>query len=399
MQRPLARLIRLPVAASALALLAACAGVPKAPVPATPTFTGDTALAMGVSRAKPYSISSTNRLDAGRQLSAFLLSCPVITSRKDASGLTRIEDWDEVCASARGWPREAAHQFFRTQFVPVTVGDGAAFATGYFEPQIRGSRVRQSEADVPVYGVPRDLERCWRDDTLPAERQGQPPRSRRLPDGRCVPHFTRAEIEQGALGDSAEIIGYAADPIEFFFLQIQGSGRLVGEDGEVLRIGYAGQNGHGYTSIGKVLRERGLLGDGPGQYEASMPGIIRYLRENPQEGAKLMRKNASWVFFQELIGEGPLGSLGVPVRAKAAVAVDPRFVPYGAPVLLDLDRDEADGLWIAQDTGGAIKGANRFDTFWGVGPRARETAGTLQGRGRATVLLPLASAKRLGIEP
>ena len=143
------------------------------------------------------------------------------------------------------------------------------------------------------------------------------------------------------------------------------------------------------------MRERGLLGDGPGQYAPSMQGIVQYLRDAPEDGADLMRLNASWVFFRELEGEGPIGSIGVPVRPRQAVAVDPRYVPYGAPVMLDLDRDEADGLWIAQDTGGAIKGPNRFDTFWGAGEQAREIAGGMTGRGSAVILLPNSAAERL----
>jgi membrane-bound lytic murein transglycosylase A len=127
-----------------------------------------------------------------------------------------------------------------------------------------------------------------------------------------------------------------------------------------------------------------------------MQGIIRYIREHPPEGRALMRENRSWVFFRELKGDGPLGSLGVPVRAESSVAADPAFVPLGAPVWLDLDRTEANGLWIAQDTGGAIKGANRFDTFWGAGEEARRVAGGMSGRGRALVLVPKGTLARLG---
>ena len=167
------------------------------------------------------------------------------------------------------------------------------------------------------------------------------------------------------------------------------------------RIGYAGQNGHAYTGIGGLMRQRGLLGDGPGQYAGSMQGIMQYIRENPAAGAALMRENESWVFFRVLDGPaaqiGPLGSIGVPVTAENTVAVDPDFVPYGAPVFLDLDRDEADGLWVAQDTGGAITGANRFDTFWGAGERARQVAGGMSARGQALVLLPHSAARRLGV--
>ena len=191
------------------------------------------------------------------------------------------------------------------------------------------------------------------------------------------------------------MLGYASDGIEFFFLQIQGSGRVRTPEGDVIRIGYDGQNGHGYTGIGGVMRERGLLGDGPGQYAGSMQGIMQYLRENPRDGGDLMRLNESWVFFRELTGEGPIGSIGVPVRRESSVAVDPKFVPYGAPVLLDLDRTVANGLWVAQDTGGAIRGPNRFDTFWGAGVQARDIAGGMSGRGQAVILLPNAAAARL----
>jgi membrane-bound lytic murein transglycosylase A len=183
-------------------------------------------------------------------------------------------------------------------------------------------------------------------------------------------------------------IGWAADPIELFFLQIQGSGRLIAPDGTVVRIGYAGQNGLAYTGLGGVMRGKGLIGDGPGQYPGSMQGIMRYLREHPVEGDALMRSNRSYVFFREITGDGPIGAMGVPVRAQVSLAADPRFVPLGAPVFLSPDRPETRGLWVAQDTGGAIKGANRFDSFWGAGPTARTIAGGMSARGDALVLLP-----------
>jgi len=144
------------------------------------------------------------------------------------------------------------------------------------------------------------------------------------------------------------------------------------------------------------MRERGLLGDGPGQYPGSMQGIMQYIREHPAEGRALMRENLSWVFFRELLGDGPLGALEVPVRRESSVAADPAFVPLGAPVLLTLDRAEANGLWIAQDTGGAIKGANRFDSFWGAGEAARTIAGGMSARGQALLLLPKGTLARLG---
>jgi len=146
------------------------------------------------------------------------------------------------------------------------------------------------------------------------------------------------------------------------------------------------------------MRNRGLLGEGPGQYPGSMQGIMRYLRENPRDGRALMRENRSYVFFRELTGDGPVGALGVPVRRESSIAADPLYVPLGAPVWLDVDRAEADGLWIAQDTGGAIKGANRFDSFWGSGAEARTIAGGMAARGSAYLLLPRGTLRRLGVQ-
>ncbi len=337
--------------------------------------------------------------DAAGALAGFRESCPRLLAREDASGLTRPEDWRLPCERARSWPEARAREFFAQQFAAVQVGDGRAFATGYFEPEILGSRTRRPGFEVPVYGLPADLVRAWPDNVPPTERNGRPPLGRYDDEGRFVLYHDRAAIEEGALAGKAPVIAWAADPVEFFFLQIQGSGRLRTPEGEVIRIGYAGQNGREYVGIGGVMRERGLLGEGPGKYPGSMQGIMAYIRENPEEGRALMRLNKSWVFFRELEGDGPLGALGVPVRRETSVAVDPAFVPLGAPVWLDMDRREAGGLWVAQDTGGAIKGANRFDTFWGAGEEARLVAGGMSARGRAFVLLPRAAAVRLGANP
>ena len=139
---------------------------------------------------------------------------------------------------------------------------------------------------------------------------------------------------------------------------------------------------------------RGLIGEGTA-YPTTMQGIMQYLRDHPAEGRAIMRENQSWIFFTELTGDAPLGALGVPVRRESSAAADPMYVPLGAPVWLDLDNDSADGLWIAQDTGGAIKGANRFDTFWGNGADAREIAGGMSARGRALLFLPKGTLDRL----
>lgn len=383
-------------------LLAGCSTIPDARPPMDtgvveqpPALVAANAASAGVRAGPPIETFPFLRSDAASALTAFRASCDKILFRDDTSGLTTRLDWQSPCLAASNWSSDPA-QFFTSQFETAIVGDGSAFATGYFEPEILGSRVRAPGYDIPVYAMPSDLERAWPADMPEAERTGRPPLGRYNEDGEFVSYFERAEIEAGALEDKVPVIAWAADPVEFFFLQIQGSGLLRMPDGEVMRIGYAGQNGREYVGIGSVMRERGLIGDGPGQYAGSMQGIVQYIRENPEDGADLMRLNKSWIFFRELTTDGPLGSLEVPVRRGDSVAVDPKFVPYGAPVWLDLDRDVADGLWVAQDTGGAIKGANRFDTFWGNGLDARDIAGGMSGRGKAYIFLPKGTLARTG---
>jgi membrane-bound lytic murein transglycosylase A len=334
--------------------------------------------------------------DARLALASFQESCPRLLARSDTSGLTRNSDWREACTAATRWQGDA-REFFTRHFETVRVADGTAFATGYFEPEIEGSRVPRAGYEVPVYAMPPDLLRARPGEAAPLS-TGQMPLGRYDVSGRFVPYYDRTEIENGALAGRGLEIGWAKDAVEFFFLQIQGSGRLRTPDGQVLRIGYAGQNGQPYTGIGGLMRERGLIGSGAGQYSGSMQGIMQYIRENPAAGKALMRENRSWVFFRELTGDGPIGALSVPVRPESSVAADPKFVPLGAPVWLDLDRREANGLWIAQDTGGAIKGANRFDTFWGAGAQARTTAGGMSGRGQALLLLPKGTLSRLNAQ-
>ena len=361
---------------------------PVSPAPAAPT----TAVTAGLSRGEPIGTGDIAPEAARRALVAFRLSCPSLVKRRDQSDLTRPVDWETACAAAPRWPDGEAGRFFAEWFEPVRIADGRAFATGYYEPEIAGSRNRQPGYEVPVYRRPGDLIEVDLG-LFSADLKGKRVRGR-VQDGRLIPYFDRAEIEDGALSRQGLEIAWAADPVELFFLQIQGSGRLRLPDGTVMRIGYDGQNGRDYTAIGRLLRERGLLA--PGQ--ASMQGIMEWLRANPAEGRGIMRENRSWIFFRELVGPGPLGALGLPVTGRASVAVDPAFIPLGAPVLLAMDRPEASGLWVAQDTGGAIKGANRFDTFWGAGDEARMIAGGMSARGQALLLLPKGTMARLEAE-
>ncbi len=364
---------------SASLALAGCQAVPKAEPPRTATPLPpivpkvESAAFSGLSSGPNIGSLGIQSGDAGTALASFLESCPKLVARNDQSGLTNREDWRPACDAARTWPASDALRFFTTYFESARIGDGKAFATGYFEPEILGSRTRRPGYDVPVYRLPPDLVRDWPADMAMSERTGRAPLGRKDASGNHVPYYERAEIERGALAGRNLEIAWAADPIEFFFLQIQGSGLLRLPDGSLMRIGYAGQNGREYVGIGSVMRERGLLGDGPGQYAGSMQGIVQYLRDYPEAGADLMRLNKSWIFFRELTTDGPLGALEVPVRRGSSVAADPAYVPLGAPVWLDLDRDVADGLWIAQE---------------------REIAGGMSGRGQALVLLPKGTLAR-----
>ena len=386
------------LALAALALLAACAPRPKpppAPAPAPPVIVPappqpkpvppppPNAVAAGVALASPASLTDEQ---AHRALAAFTVSCPVLVRRQDQSGLTRPQDWQAVCAEATAANLRSPAAFFRDRFEWVRVGEGKAFATGYYEPEIAGVRAKQPGFDVPIYRTPPDLTRCTKAD-------GTTGRGRVDETGTCVLYFTRGEIEDGALADKGLEIGWAADPIELFFLHIQGSGRLKAPDGSIIRIGYDNQNGREYVAVGRRLRERNILPPGG----ANMRAITAWMRAQPDGGRALMRENLSYIFFKELTGPGPLGALNLPVTPMVTVAADPLFVPLGAPVFVDFDRNEADGLWVAQDTGGAIKGANRFDTFWGAGDYAEQTAGGMSANGTALILLPKGSVARIRV--
>jgi len=327
------------------------------------------------------------RHEAVRALGAFRASCPVLMRRQDQSRLTRSGDWSALCAEAASLQPDYAPGFFYHRFEWVRVADGRAFATGYYEPEIEGSRV-PLPGYTPIYGVPPDLVRCTRPD-------GGTGRGRIDRSGTCVLYYTRAEIEDGALAGKGLEIAWAKDPVELFFLEIQGSGRVRFPDGSIMRLGYASQNGRDYVAIGRLLRDRGILPPGG----ANMETIKGWIRANPEQGRALMRENPSFVFFRELTGPGPLGALNVPVTPRGTVAADPNFVPLGAPVFLRMDRQEANGLWVAQDTGGAIKGPNRFDTFWGAGSEAVAIAGGMSASGEALILLPKGTAARAFASP
>jgi membrane-bound lytic murein transglycosylase A len=377
-------------------LLAACAARPTPPptvnpptvptpaVPATPPPPAN-ARSAGVTAVPPA--PTIYDVWAQRALTAFRTSCPVLVRRQDQSGLAQGPDWAPLCAQAASVAPEQAAAFFRDNFDWVRVGNGKAFATGYYEPEIQGSRTPQP-GYAPIYMVPPDLVRCTRPD-------GTTGRGRIDQTGTCVPYYSRAEIDNGALANRGLEIAWAADPLDLFFAEIQGSARVVFPDGSSIQIAYADQNGLAYTAIGKVLRDQGILPPGG----ASMQSIKAWIRANPGQARALMEQNASYIFFRVLNGPGPVGALNVPVTPHGTVAADPKFVPLGAPVYLAVDRPEAYGLWVAQDVGGAIKGPNRFDTFWGSGPEATQIAGGMAANGVAYILLPKGAAARALAQP
>ena len=390
------------IALASFAFVAACATKPPppletpAPAPAPtpvpspvpvvpPAPVGRNAAETGIKVETPRVLPQDQ---AVRALAAFRASCPAVTSRRDASGLTQSGDWQQLCVQAASLDPAFAPGFFYYGFDWVKVGDGRAFVTGYYEPEIEGSRTPQP-GYAPIYRLPPDLVRCTKAD-------GTTGRGRIDATGACVLYFTRADIEDGALSGKGLELAWAKDPVDLFFLEIQGSGRVRFDDGTVMRVGYAGQNGRDYVAVGRLLRDRGILPPGG----ANMQSIKDWIRANPDQGRALMRENLSYVFLKELTGPGPSGALNVAVTPHATVATDPNYVPLGAPIYLHkADRSEVDGLWVAQDTGGAIKGPNRFDTFWGAGPDAVAIAGGMSASGEALILVPKGAAGRALPQP
>ena len=343
----------------------------------------------------PVRLAERGGMPGGAEaLAAFRLSCPALSKRRDLSGLTEPGDWDAVCAAAVTASDSAA--FFASAFTPVIIGAKPGFATGYFEPEIAASRNAAPGFATPLFRRPPDLVETDLGE-FAKDLQGRTLRGR-VVDGRLVPYPARGDIMAGALAGKDLEIAYAADPFEAFFLEIQGSGRLRLPDGSIMRIGYAGQNGRGYVAIGKVLRDAGELPVGG----VSMDSIVAWLRANPARAPAVLAANPSIVFFREVSGanesDGPIGAMGVAVTPRFSVAVDPAFIPLGAPVrvvtTLPGNRPLI-GLMVAQDTGGAIKGPNRIDLFMGSGAAARADAGAQSASAEIAVLLPVAAATRL----
>lgn len=286
---------------------------------------------------------------------------------RDTCTLLDDPDWRPICrlAADAGGSRDAARSFFEMLFRPVVIGSPPALFTGYYEPELDGSLSRTSRFWVPLYARPPELV-----------------------EGRQF--HSRAEIEAGALRGRGLEIAWLSDPVEAYFLQVQGSGRIRLPDGRVIRLGYAGRNGHAYRSIGQEMVRRGTHTMG----QVSAQSIRAWVRRNPAEGAALLHTNPSFVFFRRLPDlpphRGPIGSMGRSITPLRSLAVDPAHVPLGAPVWIEKDGARPlRRLMVAQDTGGAIKGAQRADIFYGTGDAAGDAAGTVKDGGRMVVLLPV----------
>jgi membrane-bound lytic murein transglycosylase A len=276
-------------------------------------------------------------------------------------------DWQPLCnlAADAGATPASARAFFELFFRPVLIGDPPALFTGYYEPELAGSPVRTPRYTVPLYRRPPDLA-----------------------DGQV--YHSRATIEGGILtGRGLELV-WLDDPVEAYFLQVQGSGRIRMPDGRVVRVGYAGRNGHAYVSVGKEMVRRGLRTI----EQVSAQDIKAFVRANPAAGAAMLNINPSYIFFRVIdelpADKGPIGAMGRSITTLRSVAIDPAFTPLGAPVWIEKDgAAPIRRLMIAQDTGGAIKGLQRADIFYGTGADAGDAAGAINDGGRMIVLLPI----------
>ncbi|MDT8441147.1 MAG: MltA domain-containing protein [Desulfuromonadales bacterium] len=324
--------------------------------------------------------------DPTMALTAFTEGCRALRFRPQ---------WQAVCGEATGLaaatPAEV-RAYFERNFVPHRVnqadGSDSGLLTGYYVPNLRGSRAPSKKYPYPLYSRPDDLLVIDLSDIYPE--LGNYRLRGRVEGHRVVPYWDRAAIDGGHQPLAGAELFWVADPVELFFLHIQGSGRILLEDGKAVMVNYADQNGHPYRSIGKYLLDRGLMS----RDQMSMQNIRAWVRANPVAAADLLNENPSYVFFRELEPHltTPPGALGVPLTPERSLAVDPRYIPLGAPVFVGTTWPNSDRplqrLMVAQDTGGAIKGRVRGDFFWGMGEQAGELAGRTKQAVRFWLLLP-----------
>jgi membrane-bound lytic murein transglycosylase A len=330
-------------------------------------------------------------------LAAFRRSCGVLMSRPTSARMGSyagtVADWRRPCrdALATGSLADDARQFFERDFAPYAVSAGEVrdgLFTGYYEPQLHGSRSQHGAYHTPVYGLPLDLVTvdlgAFRDNLSGEHIAG------RVTGHKLVPYDTRANIDTNGLR-TAPVLFYADDPVAVFFLHIQGSGRVVFDDGTVARVAYAGANGRPYTAIGRTLIAQGELERG----KVSLQTIRAWLNAHPDKARAIMESDASFVFFKETpLGDLALGSPGaeeVPLTPGASIAVDAKIHPLGVPFFIATatpDGKPLNLLAVAQDVGGAIRGVVRSDIFFGFGNHAETLAGEMKQRGRMYVLIP-----------
>ncbi len=305
--------------------------------------------------------------------------------------------WQTACEAALAIKKPtnyALQQYFKNHFTPylATNADGteSGLITGYYQPILKGSRTPTAQYRYPLYAKPDDLLTIEVSAVHP-ELANKRVRGR-LQGNKVIPYYSRAEIEQEPSPLKGKELFWVDDVIDAFFLQVQGSGIIKLENGEQVPIGYADQNGQAYNSIGRLLVERGQLSAD----KASMQGIKDWAKNNIDQLAELLNSNPSYVFFKEMPSglAGPLGALGVPIMAERSVAIDPRYVPLGAPLFLSTTQPNSavplKRMMLAQDTGGAIKGQVRADFYWGTGAEAGKKAGAMKQAGKIWVLLPKA---------
>lgn len=339
--------------------------------------------------------------DPRAALAAFQHSCSAMAAKSDADTMGsyagKAGDWRAACATAAKTAPAAARAFFETAFTPVEVRAGRLEEgrfTGYYEPQIAGSHTRHGTYQTPVYGRPDDLITVELGAFRPA--LAGEAIAGRLEGSKLVPYPARADIAAKGLA-RAPILFYTNDPIQLFFLHIQGSGRVVFENGSQARVAYASQNGQPYTAVGKTLIAKGVPKDG-----MSLQVIRAWLKDHPSEAEGVMNADASYVFFAlQPLGDaafGAKGAQGVALTPLASLAVDPRLHALGTPFFVagpyPLGR-----LFVAQDIGGAIRGPIRGDVYFGYGAKAEANAGTMNQMGRFYALLPKAVAQRLASSP
>ena len=328
-------------------------------------------------------------------LEALINSCPVLEKR-GAKPFGNKADWKIICRNGRNVPkgnRKKARIFFERSFEPKAVQTANGFMgliTGYYEPLLRGSLKRSPIFNVPIYSPPNDLLIVdlgqFKPDLKDTKIFG------RIHNGTLAPYYDRGEIENGALAGKNLEIAWLDSLVDAFFLHIQGSGRILLSNGNIIRVGYAGSNGHSYSSVGKKL----ILDGEISRSDMSMQTIKRWMDKNSAKASALMHKNKSFIFFKKTNGPGPIGALGVPLTPFRSIAIDKKRFPLGLPIWLETTRPDGkpfNHLMVAQDTGSAILGAVRADIFWGFGSIAEDLAGKMKSSGRYFLLVPKQTKK------